>query len=81
VLTNPRIAVHHGIWKELLTVISRNFTDTHDEQGEKWFFPFAVNETSRIEWTCGKSMSTLTFPPPLGSSMKRFWNSMLSNLA
>jgi len=35
VLTNPRIAVHHGIWRELLTVISQNSTETHDEGGEK----------------------------------------------
>ena len=51
VLTNPRIAVHHGIWRELLTVISQNSTETHDEGGEKWFFPSAVSEASHIEWT------------------------------
>ena len=30
VLTKPRIAVHNGIWRELLTAIIRNSTETHD---------------------------------------------------
>jgi len=55
VLTKPRIAVHHGIWRELLTAINQNSTETHDNRGEKWFFPSDVNEASHIEshikWT------------------------------
>jgi hypothetical protein len=51
VLKNPRIAVHHGIWRELLTAISRNSTETNDDGGEKWFFPSAVHEATYIEWT------------------------------
>jgi len=51
VLTKPRIAVHHGIWRELLTAISRNSTETHDEGGKKWFFPSAVSKASHTEWT------------------------------
>ena len=49
--TKPRIAVHHGIWRELLTAISRNSTETQDKGGEKWGFPSAVSEASHAEWT------------------------------
>jgi len=66
VLTKPRIAVHHGIWRELLTAtFSRNSTETHDEGGEKWFFPSAVSEASHIKWTVRQILVHLyLFPTP-----------------
>jgi len=63
--TKPRIAMHHGIWRELLTAISRNSTEIHDEGGEKWFFPSAVSEASHIEWTVRQILVHLDlFPTP-----------------
>ena len=50
-LQKPRIAVHHGIWRELLVSISRNSTEAHDSGERKWYFPSAVSETTHIEWT------------------------------
>ena len=50
-LPKPRIAVHHGIWHELLTAISRNSVDSHDDGTRKWYFPSAVSEATHDEWT------------------------------
>jgi len=50
-LRKPRIAVHHGIWRELLTAISRNSVETHDDGERKWYFPSAVSEATHDEWT------------------------------
>jgi hypothetical protein len=51
VLVKPRIAVHLGIWRELLTAIHHNSGETHDDGSEKWFFPLAVSEAAHTEWT------------------------------
>ena len=51
VLRKPRIAVHHGIWRELLTAISRNSLEAHNDGERKWHFPSAVSEVTHDEWT------------------------------
>jgi len=50
-LQKPRIAVHHGIWRELLTAISRNSVESHDDGNRKWYFLSAVSEATNDEWT------------------------------
>jgi len=50
-LQKPRIAVHHGIWRELLTAISMNSEEFHDYGNRKWYFPSAVSEATHDEWT------------------------------
>jgi len=50
-LQKPRIAVHHGIWRELLTAISRNSLESHDDGERKLYFPSAVSEATHDEWT------------------------------
>jgi len=47
----PGIAAHHGIWRELLTAISRNSVESHDDGKRKFFFPSAVSEATHDEWT------------------------------
>jgi len=49
-LRKPRIAVHHGIWRELLTAISRNSLEIHYDGERKWYFPSAVSEATHDEW-------------------------------
>jgi len=51
VLWKPRIAVHLGIWRQLLTAISRNSLETHDDGEKKGFFPSTVSEAIHNEWT------------------------------
>ena len=50
-LRKPRIAVHHGIWHELLTAIRRNSLETHDDGKRQWHFPSAVSMATHDEWT------------------------------
>jgi len=50
-LQKPRIAVHRGIWRELLTAISRNSVESHDDGTRKWYFLSAVSEATHDEWT------------------------------
>ena len=50
-LRKSRIAVHHGIWRELLIAISRNSVETHNDSERKWYFPSAVSEATHDEWT------------------------------
>ena len=51
VLRKPRITVHHGIWCELLTAISRNSLEAHDNGKRKWYFLSAVSEATHDKWT------------------------------
>jgi len=46
-LRKPRIAVHHGIWRELLTAIDRNSSEANEDGTKKWFFPSATEWTVR----------------------------------
>jgi len=50
-LQKPRIAVHHGIWRELLTAISRNSVESHDDGSRKWYLPSGFSEATHDEWT------------------------------
>jgi len=43
-LQKPRIAVHHGIWRKLLTAISRISVEFHDDGKRKWQCTSAVSE-------------------------------------
>jgi len=46
-----RIAVHHGIWRQISTSIQTHSTETYeDSEVKKWHFPSAVSEVSHIEW-------------------------------
>jgi len=47
----PRIAVHHSIWREVLTAISRNSVESHDHGNRKLYFPSAVSKAIHDEWT------------------------------
>jgi len=47
VLRKPRITVHHGIWRELPTDISRNSLETHNDSERKWYFLSAVSEATQ----------------------------------
>jgi len=62
VLRKPRISLrvhHHGIWRELLTAISRNSLETHDNSERKCYFPSAVSEATHDEWTARQILVNL----------------------
>jgi len=66
-LQKPRIAVHHGIWRELLTAISRNSVESHDDGKRKWYFPSAISLDTLDEWT----VRQILVHPGLFSGIKR----------
>jgi len=51
ILPKPRIAVHHSIWHELLTAISRNFVEVYDDGEKKWYLTSPVSEATHDGWT------------------------------
>ena len=51
-LQRPRIAVHHGIWRELHKTISRWSSEKiKKDEDLKWFFPSAVSDSDHDEWS------------------------------
>ena len=55
----PRIAVYHGIWRELHMAISRWPTEKNKKDDNlKWFFPSAVSGFDHDEWTFRRTWST-----------------------
>ena len=51
-LQRPRIAVHHGIWRELHKAISRwSSVKNNKDDNLKWFFPSAVSDSDHDEWS------------------------------
>ena len=55
-LQKTKIAVHHGIWRELPTANRRNSVESHDDGKRKLFFPgvffpSVVSEVTHDEWT------------------------------
>jgi len=66
-LQKPRIAVHHGIWRELLTAISRNSVESHYDSTRKWYFPSAVSKATHDEWTIRQILVHLGLFSDIGS--------------
>lgn len=50
-LQRPRIAVHHGIWRELHADISKWSTEKDKSDEPKWSFPSAISESDHCEWS------------------------------
>ena len=61
-LQKPRIAVHHGIWRELLTAISRNSVESHNDGTRKWYFL-----STHDEWTIRQILVHLGLFSGIGS--------------
>ena len=58
-LQKPRIAVHHGIWRELHVTISRWSKKNKNDDNLKWFFPSAISESDHCELTFRRTMDHL----------------------
>jgi len=46
VLQRPRIAIHHGIWRDLIFSIRKYFTELNDAMEHRWLFPSALKPGS-----------------------------------
>ena len=54
-LQKPRITVHHGIWRELLTSISRNSMESHDNRKRTFS---ALHRLARLPMTIRQSVKS-----------------------
>ena len=60
VLQRPRIAVHHGIWRELNVAISQWSKEKNkNDDNLKWYFLSAISESDYCEWTFRRIMDHL----------------------
>jgi len=50
VLQLPRIAIHHGIWRELTFSIRKSSTELNDASEPRWHFPSALSPEAHAEW-------------------------------
>jgi len=50
VLQLPRIAIHHGIWRELMFSIRKSSTELNDASELRWHFPSALSPEAHAEW-------------------------------
>jgi len=49
-LQKPRIAVHHGIWRDLLMHIGRHSLEENEDGSRMWAFPTTVSAVKHDEW-------------------------------
>jgi len=49
-LQKPRIAVHHGIWRDLIRHIGKQSLEEHDDGSRIWTFPTSVSAVKHEEW-------------------------------
>jgi len=46
----PRIAIHHGIWKELMFSIRKSSIELNNASEPRWHFPSALSPEAHAEW-------------------------------
>ena len=49
-LQKPRIAVHHGIWGDLITHIGKQSLEENEDGSRVWAFPTSVSAIKHEEW-------------------------------
>jgi len=45
-----RIAIHHGIWRELMFSIRKSSTELNNASEPRWHFPSALSPEAHAEW-------------------------------
>jgi len=63
----PRIAIHHGIWRELMFSIRKSSTELNEALEPRWLFPSALSPEAHAEWGLYKILEYMglhVIPPP-----------------
>jgi len=72
VLQLPRIAIHHGIWRELMFSIRKSSTELNDASEPRWHFPSALSPEAHAEWGLYKILQYMglheILPPGAGQN-------------
>jgi len=75
VLQLPRIAIHHGIWRELMFSIRKSSTELNDALEPRWHFPSALSPEAHAEWGLYKILEYMglheILPPGAGQNMAK----------
>jgi len=68
----PRIAIHHGIWRELMFSIRKSSTELNNASEPRWHFPSALSPEAYAEWGLYKILEYMglheILPPGSGKS-------------
>jgi hypothetical protein len=68
----PRIAIHHGIWRELMFWIWKSSTEPKDASEPRWRYPSALSPDTHAEWGLYKIMEYMglheILPPGAGQN-------------
>jgi len=68
----PRIAIHHGIWRELMFSIRKSSTEPNDASEPRWHFPSALSPEAHAEWGLYKILEYMglheILPPGAGQN-------------
>jgi len=69
----PRIAIHHGIWKELMNSIQKSSTELNNASELRWQFPSALSREAHAEWDLYKILEHMGLHEilPAGSGKNR----------
>ena len=72
----PRIAIHHGIWRELMFSIRKSSTELNDASEPRWHFPSALSPEAHAEWSLYKILEYMglheILPPGAGKNGPNF---------
>jgi len=58
-LQKPRIAVHHGIWRDLIRHIGKQSLEEHEDESRIWTFPISVSAVKHEEWELTKILTRM----------------------
>jgi len=76
VLQLPRIAIHHGIWRELIFSIRKSSTELNDASEPRWHYPSALSPEAHVEWGLYKILEYMglheILPPVAGQNRAKF---------
>ena len=68
----PRIAIHHGIWRELMFSIWQSSTELNDASEPRWHFSSALSPEAHAEWGLYKILEYMglheILPPGAGQN-------------
>jgi len=68
----PRIAIHHGIWRELMFSIQKSSTELNDASEPRWHFPSSLSTEAHAEWGLYKILEYMglheILPPGAGQN-------------
>jgi len=71
----PQIAIHHGIWRQLMLSMRKSSTELKEALEPRWYFPLALSPEAHAEWGLYKILECMglhvILPPGTGQNRVR----------